>query len=120
MNNINNVILIGRLTKDPENKKLPNGTSCTRFSIAVNRSVKKNDSWSDEVSYFDVYAYAGLADTVVKYCKKGKQVGVSGELKQDRWEKEGQKHSRVVVNAKTVQFLGEKEQSNDEIAEEIF
>ena len=107
MDDINIVTLVGRLTKDAEVKALPSGAEVAEMSIASNYSVKKGDQWVDEVSYFDVVKFkpGGLA----QYLKKGKQISVVGELQQQRWEKDGQKRSRVKIMARKLQLLGGKE-----------
>lgn len=104
---INSVILNGRLTKDPEYSVANSGTPICKFSIAVN-GYKEND-----VSFFNVVCFKGLAENVNKYCHKGSQVSISGELKQDRWQdKEGKNRSTINIIANKVQFIGGKPQSN--------
>jgi len=111
MKDLNHVVLIGRLTRDAELKHLNTGTAICIFFIAVNRSVKRGDKWEDEASFFDVSLFGKQGEAVAQYLTKGQQVAVAGELKQDRWEKDGQKHSRVVIVADTVQLLGGKRDS---------
>ena len=107
MDDINSVTLVGRLTKNAEVKALPSGAEVAEMSIASNYSVKKGDQWVDEVSYFDITKFkpGGLA----KYLVKGKQIAVVGELQQQRWEKDGQKRSRVKIMARKLQLLGGNE-----------
>ncbi len=101
---INNVTLVGRLTSDPQLKYLASGTAALEFSIANNYYVSSKES--NEVSYFDVVLFGKVAESLSKFLVKGKQVGVSGTLRQDRWEdKEGAKKSRVRINAQSVQLL---------------
>jgi len=112
-NDVNHVILIGRLTRDLGSDErsfgyVGNGQARANISIAVNRSRKDGDEWKDEVSYFDVTIWGKTAENLKPYLTKGKQVCVEGSLKQDRWEKDGQKYSRVVINANNVQLLGGK------------
>ena len=78
------------------------------MSIAVNRSKKQGDQWVDEVSYFDITIWGKTAENLKPYLLKGKQIAVDGHLKQDRWEKDGQKQSRITVVADSVQLLGGK------------
>ena len=107
MSEINVVTLIGRVTRDSELKKLPSGVSKCEFSIAVNRRVKKNEQWEDVASFFDLALFDKRADNLVNYLKKGTQVGVFGSLEQERWEdKEGKKHSKIVVKIQDLQLLG--------------
>ncbi|MCR5400057.1 MAG: single-stranded DNA-binding protein [Treponema sp.] len=112
-NDVNHVILIGRLTRDLGNDDrsfgyVGNGQARANISIAVNRSRKEGDEWKDEVSYFDVTIWGKTAENLKPYLTKGKQVCVEGSLRQDRWEKDGQKFSKVVINANNVQLLGGK------------
>ena len=108
MADLNHVTLIGRLTRDAELKYTPGGLAISSFSIAVNRRRKNGDQWVDEVSYFDINLYGKPAESLKQYLTKGKQVAVDGELRQDRWEKDGQKFSRVSIVANNVQLLGGK------------
>ncbi len=113
MTDINHVVLIGRLTRDLGSDERSfaytnNGSARANVSIAVNRSVKKGEEWVDEVSYFDVTIWGKTAENLKPYLTKGKQIAVDGHLKQDRWEKDGQKNSRVSIVADNVQLLGGK------------
>jgi single-strand DNA-binding protein len=76
----------------------------------VNRKRKDNatGTWVEVASFFDVKAFGSQADNVAKYLQKGSQVAVAGTLEQQRWEKDGQKRSKVVIIADNVQFLGSK------------
>lgn len=109
---LNHVVLIGRLTRDLGSDErsfayLPNGTARANVSVAVNRSKKGADgSWTDEVSYFDITIWGKTAENLKPYLMKGKQIAVDGYLKQDRWEKDGQKFSKVTIATNTVQLLG--------------
>jgi len=107
-NDFNNVILIGRLTRDAELKYTATGTAVAKFGLAVNRKRKQGDEYIDEVSFIDITAWAKLAENLSQYLTKGKQIGVCGELRQDRWEKDGQNHSKVGVTANAIQLLGGK------------
>ena len=122
MTDINKVFEIGRLTKDASVEFIQTGTPKCEISIAVNRSVKKGNEWVDEVSYFNVTIWGKTAQNLEKYLKKGTQIGVEGYLKQDRWEKDGQKQSRVVIVAENVQLLGSgkggNSQNNDTFLED--
>lgn len=117
MADINRITLIGRLTRDAEVSYTPGGMAIAKMSIAVNRSVKGADGkWMDEANYFDVQLFGKQAEALKPYLTKGKQIGVDGYLKQDRWEKDGQKHSAVKINANDIQLLGGKDkvQSQDD------
>lgn len=109
---LNHVVLIGRLTRDAELKYLASGTAVCKFALAVNRRVKKGDQWTEEASFIDVTAWGKTGEGIAKYLLKGKQVAVDGELRQERWEQDGQKRSRVEVVANSVQLLGGGTQSD--------
>lgn len=107
-NDINHVIIVGRLTRDAEISYLPSGVAVAKISVAVNRSRKNGDQWVEEVSYFDSAIFGKTAENLKPYLSKGKQIGLEGHLKQDRWEKDGQKFSKVSIIADNVQLLGGK------------
>lgn len=107
-NDINHVTIVGRLTRDAEISYLPSGVAVAKISIAVNRSRKNGDQWVDEVSYFDSAIFGKTAENLKPYLSKGKQIGLEGHLKQDRWEKDGQKFSKISIIADNVQLLGGK------------
>lgn len=106
MADLNSVNIIGRLTRDAELKYTTGGMAIANFSIAVNRRRKSGDQWTDEVSFFDINLFGKAAEGLKQYLLKGKQVGICGELRQDRWEKDGQSHSRVYIVANDIQLLG--------------
>jgi len=106
MSDINVVVLVGRLTRDSELKYTKSGTPIARFSLAINRSRKQDDQWVDEANFFDVDFWGKGAEGVNRYLTKGQQVAVEGELKQDRWEQDGQPRSKVIVNATNVRLMG--------------
>ena len=113
MADINRVIEIGRLTRDAEVTYTPGGMAIAKMSIAVNRSVKGPDGkWMDEANYFDVQLFGKQAEGLKPYLLKGKKIGVDGYLKQDRWEKDGQKFSKITINANDIELLSPKEQNN--------
>ena len=103
---INRVIIIGHLTRDEEVTYTPGGMAIGKISVAVNRRVKKGQDWVDEANYFDVSIFGKQAEGLKPYLTKGKQIAVDGFLKQDRWEKDGQKHSAVKIVANDIQLLG--------------
>lgn len=103
---INHVTVIGRLTRDTELKYTKSGSAVSRLSIASNRSVKNGDNRTEEVSYFDVVLWGKTAENLNQYLTKGKQIAVDGELRQNRWEQDGQKRSKVEIVAMNVQLLG--------------
>jgi len=106
MADLNRVTLVGRLTRDAELKSISSGTSVCKFSLAVNRAIKSGDEWKEEASFFDVVLWGRRGEALTQYLTKGKTVGVDGELRQDRWEQDGQKRSKVEIVASNVMLLG--------------
>ena len=100
---INVVTLVGRLTKDIETKKVGD-TMVGSFTLAVNKRVKDKDV----VNYFDCVVWGGVNDVLSQYTKKGTRIGIVGSLQQDRWEKDGQKQSKIKINVSSVQLLDSK------------
>ncbi|GHV52601.1 single-stranded DNA-binding protein [Spirochaetia bacterium] len=103
---LNHVVLIGRLTRDAELKYTANGQAVCKFSIAVNRRRKNGDQWVDEANFFDITLWGRQGESLNQYLLKGKMVGVDGELRQDRWEQDGQNRSKVEIVATNIQLLG--------------
>jgi single-strand DNA-binding protein len=100
MLNINKVMLTGRLTRDPETKYLPSGMAVTNLSIAVNRNYQdKSGEWKEEVSFIDIETWGKVAERAAESLKKGQPVYVEGRLKQDSWERDGVKQSKIKVTA---------------------
>lgn len=99
---INQVILMGRLTRDPEQRTTSTGKTIASFSIAVDRA-----SQDDSADFFDITAWEKLGELVVQYLSKGRRVLVQGRLRQDSWDDKetGKKRSRVEVTATDVTFL---------------
>ena len=91
---INQVILVGRVTRDAELRYTAAGTALCNFSIAVNRRTKKGDQWQDEASFFDLTLWEKQAENLNKYLVKGTQVAVQGELRQDRGKKTGRSSTK--------------------------
>lgn len=103
---INQVILMGNLTRDPELRTTPSGQSVCSFSIAVNRAWQGQDGTQQEaVDYFDITAWGKLGELVNQYLRKGRKCLVMGRLSQRSWEQDGQKRSKVEVVANDVTFL---------------
>jgi single-strand DNA-binding protein len=103
----NQVILMGNLTRDPELRQTPNGQSVCSFSLALNRSYKGSDgSWQEATDYIDVVAWGPLGERVAQYLTKGRPCLINGRLQSRSWEQDGQKRSKVEVNANDVTFLG--------------
>ena len=107
MTDLNEVVLIGRLTRDPELRSTPQGSAVCSFSIATNRKFRKKDGSDGEDSCFvDIETWGRQAENCSQYLTKGSEVFVNGSLRLSRWEgKDGQKHSKLRVTARRVQFL---------------
>lgn len=99
---INQVILMGRLTRDPEQRTTTTGKTIASFSIAVDRGGQE-----DAADFFNVTAWEKLGDLVMQYLAKGRRVLVQGRLRQDSWDDKetGKKQSRIEVVATDVTFL---------------
>ena len=106
MADINHVVLVGRLTRNAELKYTNNGAAVSKFSIAINQRRKKDDQWVDESHFFDIVLWGKTAESLNQYLVKGKQVGIEGQLRQNRWEQEGQARSKVEISATNVMLLG--------------
>ncbi|MEX1059145.1 MAG: single-stranded DNA-binding protein [Candidatus Saccharimonadales bacterium] len=103
----NQVILMGNLTRDPELRTTPNGTSVCGFSLALNRSYKGGDGeWVEATDFVDIVAWGPLGERVAQYLSKGRAALVNGRLQSRSWEQDGQKRSKVEVVAQDVTFLG--------------
>ena len=106
MADINKVILVGRLTRDAELRYTNSGAPICKFSIAINRRKKVGDQWEDEANFFDCVLFGRQGESINQYLVKGKQVGIEGELRQNRWEQDGQNRSKVEITAFNVMLLG--------------
>ena len=109
MANLNKVMLIGNLTRDPELRVTPKGTAICTFSIAVNRKFKDDSGGErEEVTYVDIEAWGKSGENISKYCTKGRPLFVEGRLRLDQWEDKTtkEKRSRMKVVCENFQFLG--------------
>ncbi len=109
----NKVILIGNLTRDPELRYTPQGTSVCNFGIAVNRKYRQAEEMKEEVTFINIVVFGKQADTCGQYLNKGSGVLVEGRLQERRWEtEEGQKRSKHEVVAQSVRFMPKKSESS--------
>lgn len=111
MASFNKVILVGNLTRDPELRSLPSGNSVARISLAVNRRYTgKDGDVKEEVTYVDVDVFGKQAETIAKYCTKGRALLVEGRLRLDQWDDKntGEKRSRLGVVLENFTFLGSR------------
>ena len=112
MANVNKVILIGNLTRDPELRVTPKGTPVCQFGLAINRQFKDEATGQmrEEVTFVDLEAWGRQAETIAKYCTKGRPLYVEGRLKYDQWDDKtsGQKRSKLKIVLENFQFLGSR------------
>ena len=108
--NINRVVLVGNLTRDPELRHTPSGTAVCNLRLAVNtRRKDETGQWVDKPNYFDVTVWGNQGERCAQYLAKGRPVAVDGRLEWREWETpEGNKRQAVDVVADTVQFLGSR------------
>lgn len=103
---MNQVTLMGNLTRDPELRQTPSGQNVCSFSLALNRSYKdQTGEWQEVTDYIDIVAWGPLGERVAEYLHKGSRCLVQGRLQSRSWEQEGQKRSKVEVLANDVTFL---------------
>lgn len=108
MASLNKVMLIGNLTRDPELRHTPKGTSVADLGLAVNRKVQDgNGGWKDETTFVDVTVWGSAADNAGKYLQKGRPIFVEGRIQMETWDDKetGQKRSRLKIVGENIQFL---------------
>lgn len=114
MADLNKVILIGRLTRDPELRYTPSGLAIAKFGLAVNDRYKQGDEWKEKVNFIDIVVWGKQGENCSEYLAKGRSVCVDGRLQYSSWEtEEGQKRSKIEVVADKVVFLGGKGGQDD-------
>lgn len=110
---LNQFHLIGRLVRDVEIKSTPGGVTVAKITIANNQKIKKNGQWADVVSYFDIVLFGQSANNLAQYLTKGKQIAVSGALRQDRWtDNAGNNRTKISLIASQLQLLGGTQNQN--------
>lgn len=112
MPNLNKVMLMGNLTRDPEIKYTPKGTAIANFGIAVNRNYStESGEKREEVTFIDLEAFGRTAEIIGEYFKKGRPIYVEGRLKLDQWDDKttGKKMSKLRVVVDSFEFLGSRE-----------
>src|SRR5919106_431814 len=109
MASFNRVILVGNLTRDPELRYIPSGTAVSDIGLAVNDKFKRGDQWVEETTFVDVTMWGRTAEIANEYLSKGSPLLIEGRLKLDRWEKDGQKHSKLKVIGERMQMLGTRD-----------
>jgi single-strand DNA-binding protein len=112
--NINRVVLVGNLTRDPELRHTPGGTPVCSLRVAVNdRKRDESGNWVDAPNYFSVSVFGNQAENCAQYLSKGRPVGVDGKLRWREWQtQDGQKREAVEIVADSVQFLGSRGDSD--------
>jgi single-strand DNA-binding protein len=107
--NVNRVVITGNLTRDPELRSTPSGTSVCSLRVAVNtRRKDASGEWVDKPNYFDVTVWGAQGENCAQYLSKGRPVAVDGRLEWREWEKDGQKRQAIDIIADSVQFLGSR------------
>jgi len=101
---MNLVVLKGNVTRDPDLRYTPNQTAVVTFSIAINEVYKEKEY----TTFVDCEAWARQAEVIAEYIKKGRPILVEGSLKQDKWEVDGEKRSRMLVRVSRFEFCGGK------------
>jgi single-strand DNA-binding protein len=106
--NINRVVLVGNLTRDPELRHTPSGTAVCSLRVAVNtRRRDESGQWADKPNYFDVTVWGQQGENCAQYLSKGRPVAIDGRLEWREWEtQDGGKRQAVDIVADNVQFLG--------------
>jgi len=103
---INKAIIIGNITRDAELSFTTGGYAVSKFSIAVNRRKKQGDQWIDEANFFDCLLWGKRAESLNQHLQRGQKIAIEGELRQERWEKDGVKRSKVSIEVDNIQLLG--------------
>ena len=109
---LNVVTLVGRLTRDSEIRYSQRGEAVVRFSVAVNRRKRNADgAWEDEANFFNCVYFGKSAEGINQYLSKGRQVALNGELRQNRYEVEGQSRSTIEILVNNLQLIGGSQNS---------
>lgn len=110
--NINKVIIVGRMVRDPELRKTPSGMSVASFSVATSRTYKNKDgAKTEETEFHNVVAWGKTAEIIHQYVKKGQLIGIEGRLQTQTWEKDGEKKYKTQIQAEVMQ-MGPKAQGS--------
>jgi single-strand DNA-binding protein len=111
MANINRVVLVGNLTRDPELRHTPGGTAVCSLRLAVNsRRKDQSGQWIEKPNYFDVTVWGQQGENCAQYLAKGRPVAIDGRLEWREWDaQDGQKRQAVEIIADSVQFLGSRD-----------
>lgn len=110
---INQVTITGNLGSDSELRQTQGGMSILSFSVCVNERKKQGNEWVNDPNWFDVLVFGQRAQSLAQYLVKGTKVAVSGRLSQNRWEKDGKKHSKVEIVANDIEFMTARQGQDD-------
>lgn len=105
---MNSVNIVGNITRDPELRQITSDFAVCEFGLAINGQVKQNGEWVDYPNFFDVKFFGKKAEVISKHFCKGKKIGVTGKLKQERWESDAGKRSKVVIEGLDFTFVEPK------------
>ena len=108
MASFNRVVIIGNVTQDIQLRYTGSGTAVCDLSLAINERRKQNNEWVEEVSFVEVTLWARTAEVAGEYLTKGSPVFIEGRLKQETWEKDGQKRSKLKVIGERMQLIGSR------------
>ena len=123
MANINRVILVGNLTRDPELRHTPSGTSVCKLRLAVNSRQKDSSTgeWGEKPNYFDITVWGNQGESCARFLSKGRPVAIDGRLDWREWEaQDGSKRQAVEIIADNVQFLGSRDGGGEASGERQF
>lgn len=112
MNDVNSVVMVGRLTRDSELKYTNSGTAILNFSLANN--VYQGKDKDEYVNFFDCQMWGKSAEKLQQYLTKGTQLVCEGSLRQERWDSENGKRSKVKINVRNIQLVGGKRENNNQ------
>lgn len=117
---INSVCITGNLTRDVEIRATPGGVTIASFTVAVNERHKdpSTGKWEDKPNFIDMTLFGKRAESVSDYLSKGTYVAVTGRLHQNRWEKDGQKRSKVEVVVDNLHFQSSDQKTHAEQPED--
>lgn len=121
MKNINHVTIAGNLTRDPELRRTQSGLAVLGIGIAVNDS-RKNQSgeWEEYPNYLDCTLIGERAEKLSTMLSKGQKVCIVGKLRQSRWEKDGQKHSKLEIIVDQIEFMSARQEPKQEQAPSMY
>ncbi|MCR5252573.1 MAG: single-stranded DNA-binding protein [Treponema sp.] len=119
MSDLNDVKLFGRVVRDAELRHSGDNHSFALFSIAVNRSIKNaNGEWESKADFFSMAIYDNYAEKMSQKLKKGQKVIIQGFLKQNHWEKDGEKRSEIGIGVKSIQLIFDSKKNDNQTLEE--